>query len=212
MVFIRDLITAVFLMGGAMTSAAHAAEEPPHTVTFSAGSIEIREYEPLILAEVEVSGDMAAAGNRGFRPLANFIFGDNQKPGEASSADIAMTAPVIQSRSEKIAMTSPVTQERADEETWRVAFVMPADWSMETLPQPNDVRVQLRQVPARRMAAIRFSGGPSEKRFQKKANELSDFLSQEGYQIIGDPIYARYDPPWIPTFLRRNEVMIEISQ
>jgi hypothetical protein len=212
MVFIRALITAVLVLGAIMTSAAHAAEEPPHTVTFSAGSIEIREYQPMILAEVEVSGDMAAAGNRGFRPLAGFIFGDNQKPGEASSADIAMTAPVIQSRSEKIAMTSPVTQERSDGETWRVAFVMPPEWSMETLPQPNDARIELRQLPARRMAAIRFSGGPSEKRFQKKAKELSDFLSQEGYEIIGEPIYARYNPPWIPTFLRRNEVMIEIAR
>ena len=195
-----------------MTSPAHAAEEPPHIVTFSAGSIEIREYGPLILAEVEVSGDMAAAGNRGFRPLANFIFGNNHRPGDTASADIEMTAPVLQVRSEKISMTSPVTQQRGAGDTWRIAFVMPSDWSMETLPQPNDVRVELRQVPARRMAAIRFSGGPSERRFLKKANELSDFLSQEGYQIIADPIYARYDPPWIPTFLRRNEVMIALAR
>lgn len=212
MLVIRALTTAILFMGGFMVSAANAAEEPPHTLTFSAGPIEIRDYEPMILAEVEVSGNMAAAGNRGFRPLANFIFGDNHRPGEASSADIAMTAPVIQTRSEKIAMTSPVTQERAKDETWRVAFVMPPEWSLETLPRPNDARIELRQLPARRMASIRFTGGPSETRFEKKAKELSDYLAREGYQVIGVPIYARYDPPWIPTFLRRNEVLIEIAR
>ena len=210
MAWIRTLIISALMLGGAMMPAARAAEEPPHTVAFSAGPIEIRDYEPMILAEVEVSGNMTDAGNRGFRPLAGFIFGDNKSRSDASSTDIEMTAPVIQARSEKIAMTAPVTQERADEETWRIAFVMPPEWSMETLPRPNDASIKLQQLPARRMAAIQFSGGPNERRFQKKANELSEFLVREGYEIIGEPIYARYDPPWRPTFLRRNEVLIEI--
>ena len=210
MALIRFLITSVFVMGALMMAPAQAAEEPPHTVTFSSGSIEIRDYAPMILAEVEVSGDMATAGNRGFRPLANFIFGDNQRPESTTGADIEMTAPVIQARPDKIAMTSPVTQARGDDETWRVAFVMPADWTMDTLPRPNDKSVEIRQVPARRMAAIRFSGGPDEKAFAAKARALTTFLEREGYEIAGEPTYARYDPPWTPTFLRRNEVLIEI--
>ena len=210
MFMLRGLITALLIMGGMMMPGAQAAEEPPHTVTFADGPFEIREYAPMILAEVEATGDMADAGNRGFRPLANFIFGDNTPPQGASGADIAMTAPVIQARPEKIAMTSPVTQARSEDETWRVAFVMPADWTMDTLPRPNDASVNIREVPARRMAAIRFSGGPNEKTFEAKAQELSGYLETQGYEITGEPIYARYDPPWTPTFLRRNEVMIEI--
>lgn len=210
MQMLRGLITALLIMGGIMMPGAQAAEEPPHTVTFSDGAIEIRDYAPMILAEVEVTGDMADAGNRGFRPLANFIFGDNTRPEGFSGADIAMTAPVIQARPEKIAMTSPVTQSRSDNETWRVAFVMPAEWTMDTLPRPNDARVNIRELPVRRVAAIRFSGGPNEKKFEAKAQELSEYLHKQGYEIAGEPVYARYDPPWTPTFLRRNEVLIEI--
>lgn len=211
MVWIRILMITFMILGGHLMTKANAAEEPPHTVIWSQGSMEIRDYEPMILAEVEVDGDMVEAGNRGFRPLANFIFGDNTRPESQSSAAIEMTAPVIQARSDKIAMTAPVTQARTDGQTWRIAFVMPANWNMDTLPRPNDARVEISQMPARRMAAIRFSGGPNEKKFETKAKELSDFLEKEGYQIVGEPIYARYDPPWTPTFLRRNEVLIEIK-
>lgn len=82
---------------------------------------------------------------------------------------------------------------------------------METLPAPNDPRVTLREMPARRMAAIRFSGGPDMARFEEMTGELTAFLEREGYEIVGEPVYARYDPPWIPTPFRRNEVMIEIA-
>ncbi len=88
---------------------------------------------------------------------------------------------------------------------------MPGDWTMETLPRPNDPQVIVREQPARRLAAIRFSGGPNEARFERKAQELAAFLSAEGYEIIGEPVYARYNPPWTPTPMRRNEVLIEIA-
>lgn len=199
------------LIGVLMPTIAHAAEEPPHRVIFASGAIEIRDYEPMILAEVSVEGNMASAGNRGFRPLANYIFGDNQLPGSPASSEIAMTAPVLQERSARIAMTSPVTQARSGE-AWQVAFVMPPEWDMNTLPRPNDPDVTLVEVPARRMAAIRFSGGPTEARFARKAEELAAFLLAEGYAPVSGPVYARYDPPWVPTLLRRNEVMIEIAR
>ena len=204
----------VLIMVTAASSQARASDEPSYVLVRAQGAIEIRDYPALILAEVEVSGDMTRAGNQGFRPLAGFIFGDNQTPGGETSANIAMTSPVIQTRSERIAMTSPVTQTRTDAQgdAWRVAFIMPQDWTMETLPRPNDPGVTVREQPARRLAAIRFSGGPNEARFARKAEELAAFLTAQGYEIIGEPVYARYNPPWIPTPMRRNEVLIEIAR
>jgi hypothetical protein len=204
-------ILIVLLIGGALSmSAARATEEPRHTVVYTAGSIEIRDYAPMILAQVQVAGGMGDASNRGFRPLANYIFGDNRRPGRAESAPIAMTTPVMQQRSATIAMTTPVTQARSEDGGWQVAFIMPQEWSLDTLPAPNDPAVQLQPLPARRMAVIRFAGGPSEERFAQKAAELAAFLAERGIAASGAPIYARYNPPWVPTPFRRNEVMIEI--
>jgi hypothetical protein len=205
----------VLIMTTAASPDARASDEPAFELVRAQGAIQVRDYPALILAEVEVRGDMTRAGNQGFRPLAGFIFGDNQAPsGGGASANIAMTSPVIQTRSERIAMTSPVTQTRsgAQADAWRVAFIMPASWTMETLPRPNDPGVTLREQPARRLAAIRFSGGPDENRFARKAEELAAFLTAQGYEMIGEPVYARYNPPWTPTPMRRNEVLIEIAR
>ncbi|WP_417493016.1 SOUL family heme-binding protein [Maricaulis sp.] len=195
----------------ALPATAHAADEPPHTVVAEDSAIQVRDYAAMILAEVEVSGDMGDAGNAGFRPLAGYIFGGNQARAGGSD-EIAMTAPVIQTQSENIAMTTPVTQSMAGNGSWRVAFVMPPEWTMETLPVPEDPNVTLTERPARRMAAIRFSGGPNDARFADKTAELRAWLSAQGYEVIGEPVYARYDPPWIPTFFRRNEVMLEVAR
>ncbi|WP_291844377.1 heme-binding protein [Maricaulis sp.] len=190
---------------------ARAAEEPAHTVLLRDGAIEIRDYAPQITASVEVNGSMARAGNSGFRPLANYIFGGNTARDGAGADEIAMTTPVTQTRSQEIAMTSPVTQSMQGRDDWRVSFIMPDEWSLDTLPIPNDPQVQIREVPARRMAVIRFSGGASDSRFEARYRELVAYLDAGGYERIGDPVYARYDPPWIPTPFRRNEVMIEIA-
>lgn len=200
------------LIGGALTvSAARATEEPRHTVVDAVGSIEIRDYAPMILAQVQVTGTMGGAGNRAFRPLANYIFGGNRLRGRAESATIAMTTPVIQERSATIDMTAPVTQTRNEGGGWNVSFIMPQEWSLDTLPEPNDPGVELLALPARRLAVIRFAGGASEERFEQKAAELAAFLADRGIEASGPPIYARYDPPWVPTPFRRNEVMIEIA-
>ncbi|MEE2526862.1 heme-binding protein [Hyphobacterium sp. HN65] len=205
--FLASILTALLL-----AAETRAADEPPHTVVLRDGPIEIRDYAPMILAEVEVSGPMARAGNAGFRPLADYIFGGNTSRQATGSDEITMTTPVIQSRSQSIAMTTPVTQTRGQVGHWRVAFVMPPEWTMETLPVPNDQRITLNEAPARRMAAIRFSGGPNRSRFEEMSDELIAFLQNEGYDIVGEPVYARYDPPWVPTPFRRNEVMIEIAR
>ena len=207
--FVSPMLIALLIGGTSIMSAARAAQEPRHTVVHTAGSIEIRDYAPMILARVRVAGGMGDASNRGFRPLANFIFGDNRLPGRTETAEIAMTTPVMQQKSASIAMTTPVTQQRSDD-GWQVAFVMPDEWSMGTLPRPNDPAVSLQALPARRMAVIRFAGGANEERFEQKTAELMAFLAERGIEPIGAPIYARYDPPWMPTPFRRNEVMIEI--
>jgi len=208
----RKLVT-LLLSGLALGLAAPAiaADEPPHVLEMRDGSIEIRVYEPQIRATVQVNGSMRQAGNAGFRPLAGYIFGDNQARGASGSAEIAMTSPVTQQRSQEIAMTSPVTQSRSGGGDWQVSFIMPPEWTMETLPEPNDPRVSLQAVPARRMAVIRFSGGASDARFGRKANELAAWLAGNGIEAIGEPVYARYDPPWVPTPFRRNEIMVEIA-
>lgn len=205
------VVLAFALMGGAVTvSTARATEEPRHTVVAKVGSIEIRDYAPMILAQVQVAGGMGDAGNRGFRPLASYIFGNNRRPGGAESASIAMTTPVVQERSATIAMTTPVTQARSEGDSWQVAFIMPQEWSLGTLPTPNDPAVELRELPARRMAVIRFSGGANDERFDEKARELAAFLAERGIEALSAPLYARYNPPWVPNPFRRNEVMIEI--
>lgn len=189
-----------------MPFAASGAEEPPHTVVLEDGRFELRQYEPAIVAEVEVTGDMRRAGNSGFRPLADFIFGNN-----TSRAGIDMTAPVTRRKSEKIAMTAPVTRVANPDDTWTVAFYMPDEWTMETLPTPNNKDVVLREVPGELVAAIRFSGRASERDFQEKEAVLLSWISRNGHVPIGQARYAGYNAPMVPGPFRRNEVMIEVA-
>ena len=182
-------------------SEAKAADEPPHRVILRDGPIEIRDYDARILAEVDVSGQMGAASNAGFRPLAGYIFGGNQTA-SGGSTEIAMTTPVTQ--------TPVIDGETTEMDRWRVAFVMPPQWSMDTLPRPRDPRVSLREVPAERIVAIRFNGGSRLDRFRDHEAELRRFMADRGLQAAGEAVYARYDPPWIPTPFRRNEVMIPV--
>ena len=188
---------------------AMATEEPDYTVVSAHGDIEIRDYASMIMAEVEMEGDRREAANRGFGPLANYIFA-NDRDGEK----IAMTAPVTSAPAEAgadAAVASPVTSEPAGQGRWRVAFIMPQDWSMETLPAPRDDSVALREVPARRVAVIRFNGLMGEDRIEDKLAELQAFLREHGHEPASAPTYAAYNPPWIPGPFRRNEIWIEIA-
>tara|TARA_R110002096_G_scaffold414643_1_gene615851 strand:- start:1501 stop:2148 length:648 start_codon:yes stop_codon:yes gene_type:complete len=207
----RYLIMSAFLALSTAPMAA-AADEPAHRVIRSEGAIEVRDYDPVIEAHVEVEGDRQGAVNTGFRPLAGYIFGGNQSRTESGAEEIAMTTPVIQSQSQRIAMTSPVTQEVSEEGRWRVAFIMPPQWSMETLPVPDNADVRLVEIPARRMAAIRFSGRARDSMMADKLDELREFLAANGYRELGEPQFAYYNPPWTLGPFRRNEVMIEIER
>ncbi len=180
-------------------------EQPKYQVTASDGSIEVRAYGPMIVAEAEVKGERKVAIREGFRLIAAYIFGAN-KP----NAKIAMTAPVQQQSAQKIAMTAPVTQ-RTDGKSWTVRFVMPSNWTIETLPGPNDPRVILKPVPAKRMVAIRFSGTANDALVQAKTSELRKYASDHQLATIGEPLLAFYNPPWTLPFFRRNEIMLELA-
>lgn len=184
-----------------------ATESPAYRVTESLGAVEIREYEPYIVAEAEVDGPLEDAGNQGFRILAKYIFGDNQ-----GNAKVAMTAPVSQAKAvpEKIAMTSPVTQERSGDR-FTIQFMMPSKYTLETLPKPNDSRVQFREVSGQRLAAIRYSGRWTERNYEQHLAELRSILRQNGYEPVGEPVWARYDPPFKPWFMRRNEILTSFA-
>jgi hypothetical protein len=183
-----------------------AIETPDYEVVASYGDFEVRRYAPMILAETRVDSDFEAAGSEAFRRLFGYISGNN-----TSRAKIEMTAPVVQeASSEKIAMTAPVVQE-GDGSGWRIAFVVPAEYSWETAPEPTDPRVSLRLVPERTMAAVRFSGTWDEESFATRESELRSLLAEHGLQATGETVYARYNPPFTPWFMRRNEVMIPVA-
>ena len=184
-------------------------ETPDYTVLYKDGGIEYRQYEPYLVSEtvIENTGDYNDAGNEGFRRLFRYISGGNER-----QAKIAMTAPVAQTpSSEKIAMTVPV-QQIESAEGWRVAFMMPIEYTLETAPVPTDERVQIRAMPGRLMAVLRYSGRWTEKNFSNKQEELQDAIDGESIDRIGEFQSALYNPPYTPPFLRRNEVMVEINR
>lgn len=180
------------------------AEHPTHTVVSRQQNIEIRDYEPMIVAEVTVTGERKKAINEGFRILARFIFGDNM-----SQKKMAMTAPVTQQSSETIAMTAPVTQQ-ANEKGWVIRFVMPSTYTLETLPRPTDDRISIQSIPKRRQAVIRFSGASSPENLDEHWEKLRAYLKENTLIPQGAPVYAFYNPPWTLPFLRRNEIMVAI--
>jgi len=198
------IFVAAVIIIGAMD--AMAIEEATYKVVIKDNKIEIRDYAPHILAETVVEGDLEEAGNKAFNRLFRYISGDNR-----SRDKVAMTAPVSQApRGEKIKMTAPVGQQGVQEK-WVVSFMMPASYTLETLPEPEDPEVTLRQVPARRLAAVRYSGFWSEKGYLRHKMELESWIHERGLTIVGDPIWARYNSPFTPWFLRRNEILIPVD-
>ena len=198
-------------------------EQPPYEVVGRVGDAEIRRYAPQIAAEAVVEGPVETARNEGFRQVAGYIFGDNTAKASVAmtapvvqgrepsggSQSIAMTAPVVQARagrSESIALTSPVVQQPAGAESWSIQFIMPSKYTMATLPQPNDPRVRLVEIPARTFAVVRFSGLGREDAVARHEKALDAALAGSSWRAVGEPVTWYYDPPWTVPFLRRNEV------
>ena len=199
-------ITVLAVFTAFMTGNIMAVEEAKYTVSVKDEALEIREYAPSIVAEVIVNGKFENASNTAFRKLFKYISGKNSR-----RSKIAMTAPVTQeSQSEKIAMTAPVGQ-RATEQGWAVSFMMPATYTMETIPVPEDTSVVLREIPAYHAAAIRYSGTWSEKKYQAHLLLLNNWIEENSLEPAGQPIWARYNAPFTPWFMRRNEILIPVA-
>ncbi|WP_309628527.1 heme-binding protein [Brevundimonas sp.] len=203
----KRLILTLLLMLCTVGTPAMATEEPKFTLVMKDGDFEIRDYLPNVVAEVTVSGSQDRASSQGFRILAGYIFGGNTR-----RQSIAMTAPVAQNRtSETIAMTAPVTQ-TATGGNWAVRFIMPSEYTMATLPVPDDGRITLREEPAQRMAVIRFSGIADGRQVERREQELDEQLARRGLRRTGPTTLAQYDPPWTLWFMRRNEVMAPVAR
>ncbi len=207
----------VYLLVGSLLTlpgVAMATEEPKYTVLNQVDDFELRRYDPQIVAQTWVSGGQKQAGNRGFRILADYIFGNNTAP-SGESSKISMTSPVKMQpqradsdKSQKIAMTSPVAMQEQDGK-WRVRFVMPSKYTMQTLPTPNNAEVSIIEVPMQTYGVIKFSGLTGEQKVAEKTQALKNWMQGQNLKIIGDAEMARYNPPWTLPFMRRNEVMIE---
>lgn len=192
-----------------IASRANATEQPSYTASQQSGPIEVRQYGSMVAAEVSVAGDRETASSAGFRALAGYIFGGN-----SGKKSIAMTAPVVQAQAEakgqSIAMTAPVMQS-GDGKEWTVRFIMPKAMTMQNLPTPNNPQVKLVPLKPASFAAIRFSGSARETDIQRHTKLLQDYMSARSLKATGPASLARYDPPWTPAMMRRNEIMIPIA-
>ena len=203
---ITSIIALILIVGVLAGPVMSDVEKPDYKVIQSEQNIEIRQYEPMIIAEVEVDGKREDAIGDGFRLLADYIFGNN-----TVQQVISMTAPVQQKENQKIAMTAPV-QQQSTGKSWRMSFVMPSKYSMDSLPVPNNNRVRLKGILAKKFVVIEFSGTNSNENVTEHENQLMNYIEENQIKINDSPKYAFYNPPWSLPFLRRNEVMIEINQ
>jgi hypothetical protein len=206
---------------------AMAIEEPTYDVRISQAPFELRHYAPTLIAQTIVEGDMDEASNKGFRLIADFIFGNNLAANSEPAAKIGMTAPVtVEPQSSKIAMTAPVTLEPqsgtapagqsgdtrvASAKQWRIHFVMPRQYTLANIPKPNNRAVTLHEVPSKYVVVHRYSGFNTVARVQEKTNEALAWAKQQSLKVVGTPQLSRYDPPWTLPMFRRNEIMVEVA-
>lgn len=183
------LVTALLVSGGA----AVALEEPEYEVLLSKGDIEFRHYEPYIVAEVTVAAK--SADRTAFRILAGYIFGDNE-----GNTKMQMTAPV-ESRD-----AGSGSQDSQD-----FSFVMEKAYTIDTLPTPDDERIRLREKSPRFVAVRQFSGRWTDSNIKKHEQQLLDDLRSLSVDVIGPPELARYNSPFMPWFLRRNEIVVPVD-
>lgn len=181
--------------------------EPKFSVVEKKDGYEIREYAPYIEARVQVSGEYREAMTSGFRILAGYIFGGNTK-----KQSIAMTAPVTEEVSEKVAMTAPVSETVIADNSRVVSFVMPEEYTLATLPTPNDKRIEIVEVPSHRSAVLRYSGYNNSEKVTQMKTKLLEYLKRDNVGVVGLPRGAGYNPPWTPPFMNRNEILVDITQ
>lgn len=202
----RSLLPLIGLLLG-LGGPAVAIEQPRYEVLASDGDVELRRYSPYMVAETFIGADFRNAGNEGFGRLFRYITGAN-----SARAEISMTAPVSQQAGGvEIAMTAPVGMAEDGNGHW-VSFVVPSAFTPETVPQPTDPRVRIREIPAQLVAAVRYSGFWGEGRYAREERRLRDAMAARGLVAGGAPLFARYDPPYMPPFMRRNEILIPVAE
>ena len=207
-IFVAILLLFVILVfGAAMIGPIMSnVEVPAYKILKKEQNIEIRQYPPLIIAEVKTAGSRQDSISDGFRILANFIFGNNE-----GEKQLSMNGPITQQEGIKIAMTAPVQQEKTDAE-WATSFIMPSKFSIDTIPNPINDRIKIIQIPSKRYAVVTFSGRSTEENLTKHMNELEKYINGSNYSKAGNAKYAFYNPPWTLPFLRRNEIQFELTE
>ena len=203
-------LLAAFLSGCSFLGIRSGYEQPSYTVVDKLSeSVEIRTYEPRLAAEASVVKDDLDEGRReAFRILFRYISGNN-----LAGKEVEMTAPVESAAAPKqIAMTTPVEAASTRGGKVHMRFFLPSAYSEETAPEPVDSRVRIVSSDEQIVAAIRFSGTLTEKARAAKTEELLRTLDRTSWEAMSDPVAYLYDPPWTLPFLRRNEIVVEISQ
>jgi hypothetical protein len=195
------------LIGLFCAEQAMAIEEPKFDVVLSEGPFEVRHYAPMLVAEAFVEGDMDEASNKGFRLIADFIFGNNQAPESTTPAKVAMTAPVTV---EPQSGQSGGPNMKASTQ-WRVNFVMPSQYTLASIPKPKNNAVGLRELPSKYFVVLKYSGLNTLAKVQVKTQETTAWALKKNLTLIGSPQLSRYDPPWTLPLFRRNEIMIEVA-
>lgn len=204
-IFFAILFCGSILVGCAMVGPIMSdVEKPKYQATALTNEIELRSYDPMLVAMVQMSGSRKDAISEGFRVLADYIFGNN-----TLEQNISMTAPVEQQAGQKISMTAPVQQQQRSN-SWMISFVMPKQFTLTTIPKPNNEMVKINEVPAQRFITIRFSGSNSDDNIRKNESALFNYITQNKINVTGEPKYAFYNPPWTLPFMRRNEIMVQL--
>lgn len=182
-------------------------ELPSYKIVNKIDNIEFREYQPRLVAQVEVEGERQKAAKEGFMTLAKYIFGNNTQ-----EQKVSMTSPVVQEEvSQKISMTSPVTQIKSENQKWVVQFGMPSEYKIETLPKPKDERIKFKMTESKKVVAITFASLWSDKRFNEEKEKLAEFIKKNNLKTKGDAIIAYYDDPFTFPWNRRNEIIWELQ-
>lgn len=200
LLLILVIIVVIFLI---WQMTAYKAPEPSYSLLKKEGSIEIRRYSSLIIAQVNVKGERKSAIQTGFKILANYIFGNN-----GTHQKIGMTAPVMQ---ESLHQYTQIDNPSKAKDAWAIRFVIPSLYSIDTLPKPTNEAIEIVRVPNKKYAVIRFRGSSQRSNLDEHEAILHAYLAKHHLKVIGETIYAFYNPPWILPFLRRNEIMLEIE-
>ena len=189
-ILIVVIVFALIMVQGFTVKSSGDVEQYAYTVERKIGEVEIRQYEDAVFSSVNLTDSTYADGaSKGFRILAGYIFGGNDK-------------------SESIAMTSPVVMEMGSQ--MKMSFMVPSALNVDSLPKPNDGRVFQEKVPGSKMAVIRFSGWASDEKIEKHKDELIKVLQDNQIAFEGPFLFMGYNPPY-QMVNRRNEVAVRVK-